>query len=154
MKHLFSSLFALLLFIVPAHARLGEDIGDCMARYGDPVRSDIQPGEFVPFLKNSISIYAGFNSDGLCDVISFQLLTEDGTPSTLNTHQIAHLITLNLGDDFLQHLHDGLTTWTDPDQIHFASITKDGTLIIGTADGLQRSIAAEKAAQRKTLDGF
>jgi putative component of toxin-antitoxin plasmid stabilization module len=145
----------LTLLTLSSHARLGEDIGECMARYGDPVSKDIQPGQPVGFLKNDIEIYAMFNNDGRCDAIHYRRVDTTGEAVELGEHTIAKLLQINMGDDIHASSDEGVLQWIKYDGPVFATYqTREYTLLICTQAGMDRSSKEDRTAQEKALDGF
>lgn len=144
------TLIAILIFATSAQARLGEDLGTCMQRYGDPVQTG-QPGDPVVFEKAGFSITVDFNSDGIADMISFYRVEGD----ELTQNEIDHLLSLNLKGPLNSQKVATSTYYETADRTSIAIHSLlENSLLIATKVGMDRFLENEEVAERQSLSGF
>jgi len=153
-------LLALAALTLPAHARLGETVDQCIARYGQPVAQEDEPA--VPgeksaiFEKNGYAIWAFF-LNGKCGMIIFLKIDRDKT--------VGHkYMGLSMGDDELKTLLDASANsfpWIEADNAEGKFWYRaDGSAAAYDPNKPVLQITAkefgeaEKAQEAKKLQGF
>ncbi|MCB1205198.1 MAG: hypothetical protein KDN18_13135 [Verrucomicrobiae bacterium] len=128
-------LLLLLLLPVITQARLGDNIGTCVHRYGDPVSTG-EPDAPVVFRKDGLKIVAFFNANGVVDAIVYSKIDPE---SNLTGTDAELLTSLNLGTRIRRVESIDGPRWQTADQTAIATFdATTGILQVYTATGHKR----------------
>ncbi|MCB1206943.1 MAG: hypothetical protein KDN18_22005, partial [Verrucomicrobiae bacterium] len=127
----------LLLLLLPSltQARLGDDLGTCVQRYGEPVSTG-ESGAPVVFRKDGLKVVAFFDGNGVVDAIVYSKLDPD---SALNGTDAELLVSLNLGTAIRRVETISGPRWQNGSQTALGTYdSATGLVQIYTAAGLKR----------------
>lgn len=143
-------LCCLLLFTTAtAHARLGETIAQCKARYGEEIARDNEE-KYLGFHKNGFVIMAYFDDQSLCKKLIF--FQDD--KSALSDYQKDFLVEANFGKGAVKSFIGIEESWTDNKTGLAIHSLLYKTLTFMTLAAAQEYLQEIKAEQLQTVEGF
>lgn len=135
-----------LLLCVTAQARLGETPAECVARYGDPIKTD-KEAMTIGFQKEGIFIMCVFH-EGKCASIAFKKPEGDFSETEIVTLREAN------GSDWKESPSAvGQKHWENGRAL-VVHEQHEGLLIIITQEERKRRDAAKAAAEKEKLKDF
>ena len=128
------------------HARIGETVAQCDARYGEVVRSPDADGD-RHYNKNGFAVFASFNKDGRCVAI-FYVKSNDEKISTL---ELKALMRANGKGWISQKKLGAYDVWTNDSKKAYLS---GKILTIKTLAHIDYEIAEDARKEAEKLNAF
>ena len=152
MKTLTAIIITFAALSTSSHARLGETLDQCIARYGEVHDTDDKLEIYV-FNKDGINIGIRFNAAGKADLINFA--SDNTRGSKLTVPEYKTLMQINLGEDLRERSIPGSTTikYVNRETGNFGMIF-GSLLIIASESGYTRFQEAMAASAKSGLSGF